>query len=550
MTGASVASSNPPPHPGANYLNHSHGLKSWLFTLDHKRIGIMYLIATTLFVFAGGLFAMLVRTELIAPGKTIMVEDTYNRMFTLHGAIMIFLFVIPAIPSAMGNFLLPIMLGAKDLAFPRINLFSFYLYVAGAIFFLASVALGGVDTGWTLYTPYSVESSSSVIPVTIGVFILGFSSVFTGLNFIVTIHKLRAPGMTWFRMPLFSWALYSTSVMQILATPVLGITVLLLTAERVLGLGIFNAALGGDPVLYQHFFWFYSHPAVYIMILPAMGVISELVSVHSHKHIFGYHAIAYSSIALAGLSFLVWGHHMFASGQSALLNTVFSALTFSVSIPSAVKVFNWIATMYKGSISLTTPMLYVLTFFAMFGIGGLTGLFLGSLATNIHLTDTYFIVAHFHYVMLGGTLIAFLGALHHWWPKMTGRMYSETLGRITCGIIFIGVNLTFFPQFIMGSLGMPRRYYDYSASEYLLQFRHHHVMSSVGAFLSGAGFLMMLGYLLWSLFRGAKAPPNPWGGATLEWRTPSPPPHENFDKQPLAGDPYDYSDVVEERAAT
>lgn len=529
-----------------NYITHRRGLWSWLVTLDHKRIGVLYLISIVLFMFVGGLFAMLLRTELIAPGKTIVSEDMYNQFFTLHGAIMIFLFIIPGIPSAMGNFILPLMLGAKDLAFPRLNLFSYYLYVAGAIFFLASIVLGGVDTGWTLYTPYSAQTSTSVIPVTLGVFVLGFSSVFTGLNFIVTIHKMRAPGMSWFRMPLFVWALYSTAVMQILATPVLAVTVLLLTAERALGLGIFDSSLGGDPVLFQHFFWFYSHPAVYIMILPAMGVMSELVSVHSRKHIFGYTAIAYSSVALAALSFLVWGHHMFTSGQSAMANMLFSALTFSVSIPSAVKVFNWIATMYKGSISLVTPMLYALSFFGLFGIGGLTGLFLGSLATDVHLTDTYFIVAHFHYVMLGGTVIAFLGALHHWWPKITGRMYHENLGRITCGLIFIGFNLTFFPQFVMGSQGMPRRYYDYSASEYLLAFRPYHVMSSIGGFLTGAAFVLMLGYLLWSLFRGRRAPANPWGGATLEWETTSPPLHENFDKQPIAGDPYDYSGLVEE----
>ncbi len=522
-----------------NYLTVRRGLMSWLLTLDHKRIGIMYLVSILSAFFLGGVFALLIRTELLTPQRTIMDADTYNQMFTLHGAVMIFLFIIPGIPAALGNFVLPIMLGAKDVAFPRLNLTSYYLYVFGAVFAVLSIATGGVDTGWTFYTPYSTTTNTSVIAMTAGAFILGFSSILTGLNFIVTIHKLRPAGMGWFTMPLLLWALYATAIIQVLATPVLGITLLLLIVERALGVGIFDPALGGDPVLYQHFFWFYSHPAVYIMILPAMGIISELISVFSRKHIFGYRFIAYSSVAIAVLGFLVWGHHMFTSGQSALANTIFSALTFSVSIPSAIKVFNWLATMYGGSIVLATPMCYALAFIFLFGIGGLSGLFLGTLATDVHLHDTYFVVAHFHYVMMGGTVIAFLGGLHYWWPKMFGRMYSELWGKIGAAVIFVGFNITFFSQFLMGSQGMPRRYYNY-----LPKFQAYHEWSSVGSYLMAVGFIVTAACLVHSLLRGPKAPANPWGAASLEWQCSSPPPVENFSTTPQPGDPYDFSGLV------
>jgi cytochrome c oxidase subunit 1 len=499
----------------------------------------MYLISILASFFLGGLLALLVRTELLTPQRTIVDAETYNQLFTLHGAVMIFLFIIPGIPAALGNFVLPMMLGAKDVAFPRLNLLSYHLWLLGALFALASIVLGAVDTGWTFYTPYSTTTGTSVVSVTLGVFILGFSSIFTGLNFVVTIHKMRPAGMGWFRMPLFLWGLYATAIIQILATPVLGITLLLLVVERVFGVGIFDPALGGDPVLFQHFFWFYSHPAVYIMILPAMGVISELVSVFSRKRIFGYKAIAYSSVAIAVLSFLVWGHHMFVSGQSSLANMIFSALTFSVSIPSAIKVFNWLATMYKGSIRLDTPMLYVLAFLFLFGIGGLTGLFLGALATDVHLHDTYFVVAHFHYVMMGGTVIAFLGGLHYWWPKMFGRMYSEKWGRIAALVVFVGFNLTFFTQFVMGSRGMPRRYYNYPE-----QYTAYHQLSTIGSYLMGAGFLIIAIYLLHSLVAGRRAPANPWGASSLEWQATSPPHPHNFAETPAMRDPYDFSDLV------
>ena len=522
-----------------SYLTHGKGILSWITTVDHKRIGILYLICILSSFLLGGMFALLMRTELLTPGKTFIDADTYNQLFTLHGAVMIFLFIIPGIPAALGNFILPVMLGAKDVAFPRLNLMSWYLWVIGAIFAVVSLVTGAVDTGWTFYTPYSMQTSSSVIAIVLGAFILGFSSIFTGLNFLVTIHRLRPPTMTWFKMPLFLWSMYGTAIMQVLATPVLGITLLLLILERTLGIGIFDPNLGGDPVLFQHFFWFYSHPAVYIMILPAMGVMSELFPTFSRKHIFGYKFIAFSSVAIAILSFLVWGHHMFTSGQSALTNMVFSALTFTVAIPSAIKVFNWIATMYKGSIQLYTPMLYALAFLFTFGIGGLTGLFLGSLAVDIHLHDTYFIVAHFHYTMFGGVVIAFLGALHYWWPKMTGRMYSEKAARVAFFLIFVGFNVTFFTQFLVGSLGMPRRYYNY-----LEEFTTYNVISSIGSYLMAIGFFLTAGYLINSLIKGKKAPDNPWGSNTLEWHTTSPPPWYNFKETPVVGDPYDYSNLV------
>jgi cytochrome c oxidase subunit 1 len=523
-----------------NYLTHTRGLFSWIFTLDHKRIGVMYMWSVLGAFLLGGIFALLVRTELLTPGPTITEDaNTYNQWFTLHGAIMVFLVIIPSIPAALGNIILPVMLGAKDVAFPRLNLFSYYLWVTGAILCVASLAMGGFDTGWTFYTPYSTTTTAGgVIPVLTAAFVLGFSSIFTGLNFVVTVHKLRPPGMTWFRMPLFLWALYATAIIQVLATPVLGITLLLLIVERTVNIGIFNPAMGGDPVLYQHFFWFYSHPAVYIMILPAMGIISEIIAVNSHRSIFGYRFIAFSSIAIAMFSFIVWGHHMFTSGQSALLNTLFSAISFSVAIPSAVKVFNWIATLYKGSVSLTTPMWYALAFLFLFTIGGLTGLHLATLSTDVHLHDTYFVVAHFHYVMMGSALIGMIGGLHHWWPKMTGKMYSERTGTAACIIIFIGFNVTFFTQFILGSKGMPRRYYDYQP-----EYQIYHVISTIGSYTMAFGFVLTAVSLFGSFFTGRKAPANPWGGRSLEWQCASPPPFDNFAKAPRVGDCYDFSVV-------
>ncbi|MDP7004735.1 MAG: cbb3-type cytochrome c oxidase subunit I [Phycisphaerales bacterium] len=524
-----------------NYLNHTKGIFSWLFTLDHKRIGIMYLVCVLIAFFLGGVFAMLLRFQLLTPDGTLLTQDQYNQAFTVHGAIMVFLVIIPAVPAVLGNFVLPIMLGAKDVAFPKLNLFSWWLWIFGLVFFLIALGSGGIDTGWTFYTPYSIDKASSmggVIPALIGAFILGFSSIFTGLNFIVTIHRLRPKGMTWFRMPLFLWGTYATAVIQVLATPVVGITLLLLIVERAYGIGIFDPAMGGDPVLYQHFFWFYSHPAVYIMILPAMGIVSELISVHSHKHIFGYKFIAYSSIAIAIFGFLVWGHHMFTAGQSQLMNVIFSLITFSVSIPSAVKVFNWLATMYKGSISWNASMLYGMSFIFIFGIGGLTGLYCATLATDVHLHESYFIVAHFHYTMMGSALIGFIGGIHHWWPKMTGKMYSELWSKIGWVLVFVGFNMCFFSQFMMGSKGMPRRYAQYAE---MPQFQSYHIWSTVGSVIMAIGFVVMLLYLLQSIFGGKKAPANPWGGRSLEWQCASPPPWDNFAEQPEVGDCYDYS---------
>ncbi len=525
-----------------NYLTHSSGFLSWALTLDHKRIGVMYLACIMSAFALGGALALMIRLHLwnpnLDPSQAWLSNKVYNQVFTLHGAVMVFLFIIPSIPAALGNFLLPIMLGSKDVAFPRLNLGSFYLWVTGACFFLFSIFATGLDTGWTFYTPYSIESQGPIVAATMGVFVLGFSSIFTGLNFIVTINTMRPPGMTWFRMPLFLWAVYSTSIIQVLATPVLGITMLLLAAERILGIGIFDAKLNGDPVAFQHFFWFYSHPAVYIMILPAMGIISELMSVHSHKGIFGYRMIAYSSVAIALFGFLVWGHHMFTAGMADVTAIVFSALTFTVSIPSAIKVFNWVGTMYKGTVSLNTPMLYALAFIFLFTIGGLTGLFLGALSMDMHLHDTYFVVAHFHYVMMGGTLVAFLGGLFHWWPKMTGKMFNDFWGIVSAAIVFVGFNLTFLPQFVLGTRGMPRRY-----ASYQLEFQDLHRLSTIGALMLGIGLLVAGLTLLHSLFYGKKAPRNPWGGATLEWECSSPPPHDNFSSAPAVGDPYEFSNI-------
>ena len=515
--------------PKTNYLNNGTTLKSWLLTKDHKRIAIMYLITVSIFFMAGGLYAATIRLELLTPASDLLNTQTYNKVFTAHGVLMIFFFLIPAIPAVLGNFFLPIMIGAKDLALPRINLLSLYIYWIAGLLAIWALLQGGVDTGWTFYVPYSSTFSNTyVLAVGLAVFINGFSSILTGLNFIVTVHTMRAPGMTWFRLPLFVWAHYAVSLVMVLGTPVIAITVLLLALERFAHIGIFDPAIGGDPILFQHLFWFYSHPAVYIMILPGMGVVSELISNFSRKKIFGYEFIAFSSIAIAVFGFLVWGHHMFVSGQSIYAGMVFSFLTMVVAVPSAIKMFNWTATLYKGSISYETPMLYGLGFMGLFLIGGLTGLFLGALGLDVHLTDTYFVVAHFHYVMVGGQVIAYLGGIHYWWPKMTGKMYSEFWGRISAMLVFVGFNLTFFPQFILGFMGMPRRYAAYPP-----EFQVLNIFSTAGASVLGIGLVMPVIYLAHSLIYGREAGPNPWMLPGLEWRTSSPPPTENFETTPV-----------------
>jgi cytochrome c oxidase subunit I len=520
-----------------NFYQAASGWKSWLYTLDHKRIGILYFYTTMLSLCVGGVFALLLRLELMYPGQQFFDPNTYNRLFTLHGAVMVFWFIIPAIPGIMGNFLLPIMIGAKDVAFPRLNLLSYYLLVLGMGINLYGILAGpGADTGWTFYTPYSIKSGSAVISMVVGVFVMGFSSILTGLNFIVTVHTLRCPGMTFFRMPLFVWAIYSTAILQVLATPVIGITLLLLVLERTLGIGFFDPSLGGDPVLFQHFFWFYSHPAVYIMILPAMGIISEVMPTMSQKTIFGYRAIAFSSLGLALVSFLVWGHHMFTSGQSPLANFIFSILTMATAVPSAVKMFNWVATMYRGSINLATPMLYAIGFLFTFGIGGITGIMLGTLSADIHFHDTYFVVAHFHYVMMGGAAIALFSGIFYWFPKMSGKMYNEFWGKASFWVFIIGFNITFLAQFVAGYNGMPRRYHDYEP-----MYAVWNLISTVGSWGVASGILLIIANCLWSAFRGAPAPANPWGGRTLEWSAQSPPVLENFDKVPtVTAGPYEY----------
>jgi cytochrome c oxidase subunit I len=533
----SEAASTDFPASRPNYLNAAYGLRSWLLTKDHKRIAILYLISVTVFFALGGLFAMGIRLELLTPEGDLTQADTYNRLFTMHGIAMVFFFLIPAIPAVLGNFLVPLMIGAKDLAFPRINLLSWYIYVLGGCFALYAMVTGGVDTGWTFYTPLStVFAKGAVISAALGVFISGFSSILTGLNFIVTIHRMRAPGLTWFRLPLFIWAHYATSLIMILGTPVVAITIVMVAAERVLHLGLFNPALGGDPVLFQHLFWFYSHPAVYIMVLPAMGVQSELIAAFSRKPVFGYKIVAFASIAIAVLGFLVWGHHLFLSGQSVYASVVFSVLSMLVAVPSAVKVFNWTATLYEGSISWDTPMLYALGFIGLFTIGGLTGVMIATLGIDVHLHDTYFIVAHFHYVMVGGTIMAYLGGLHYWWPKISGRLYPVFWSKISALLVFVGFNLTFFPQFIVGYLGMPRRYWSYPP-----EFQVLNVMSTAGASVLGVGYLLPLVYFIWSMRYGKFATANPWDATGLEWQTASPPPTFNFDVDPIVTeDAYDY----------
>jgi cytochrome c oxidase subunit 1 len=526
-----------PADSSVNYLNATYGIRSWLLTKDHKRIGLLYLATTTLMFFVGGGAAVLMRLHLIEPQGALFEPETYNKLFSTHGIIMVFFFMVPSIPATLGNFLIPLMIGARDVAFPKLNLLSWYVFVTGCIFALYATLSGGVDTGWTFYPPYSSSfSHTHVVAVALGVFIAGFSSILTGLNFIVTIHKMRAPGMRWFRLPLFIWAMYATSLIFVLGTPVIAITLFLLGLERILHVGIFDPAVGGDPLLFQHLFWFYSHPAVYIMILPGMGVVSELITAFSRKKIFGYSFVAFSSLSIAVISFVVWGHHMFVTGQSVYAGLVFSALSFLVAIPSAVKVFNWTATLYKGSISYEAPMLYALGFVGLFTIGGLTGLFLAALATDVHLNGTYFIVAHFHYVMVGGAVMAYLGGMHFWWPKITGRLYPDYWARFAAFMIFVGFNLTFFPQFVLGYLGMPRRYAVYPA-----EFQVLNVMSSAGASILGVGYLIPLIYLTWSMRYGPPAGPNPWGAKGLEWTTSSPPPTENFKEIPIVTeDAYNY----------
>lgn len=518
------------PEPArVNYLNAEYGLKSWLLTRDHKRIALLYLGSISFFFIIGGIYAMLIRLELLTPQGDLLQSTTYNKVFTQHGIIMVFFFLIPSIPATLGNFLVPIMIGAKDLAFPRINLLSWYIYMLGGFITIYALLAGGVDTGWTFYAPYSTTFSNSYVVATgIGIFISGFSSILTGLNFIVTVHTMRAPGMTWFRLPLFIWSMYATSLVMILGTPVIAITILMLAFERLARVGIFDPAIGGDPVLFQHLFWFYSHPAVYIMVLPSMGVVSELIANFSRKNIFGYSFVAFSSLAIAVFGFLVWGHHLFVSGQSVYAGMIFSFLSFAVAIPSAIKVFNWTATLYKGSISFDTPLLYALGFIGLFTIGGMTGLFLASLGVNVHVTDTYFIVAHFHYIMVGGAMFGYLGGLHYWWPKISGRMYPDGWGRFSALLIFAGFNLTFFPQFIAGYLGMPRRYHAYPP-----EFQVFNVLSTAGASILALGYLVPAIYLIWSMRYGRRAEANPWNLPGLEWRIQSPPLTENFTSTPI-----------------
>ncbi|MGN6466082.1 MAG: cytochrome c oxidase subunit I [Rhizobiaceae bacterium] len=519
------------------YLGAGHTIRSWIFTTDHKRIAILYTLTLTVFFFIGGIAIALVRIELVTPAQDFVTADEYNRLFTLHGIVMVWFFLVPSIPATFGNFLLPLMIGARDVAFPKLNLFSWYLTMIGGAFTIYMLLAGGVDTGWTFYTPYSsIYSNTHVIAAAIAVFVAGFGTIATGVNFIVTTHTMRAPGLTWFRLPLFVWSMYTVSIVIILATPVLAMALILMMAERFLGVPIFNPNEGGDPLLFQHLFWFYSHPAVYIMILPAMGVVSEVIPCFARRRLFGYDFMVYALAAIAVIGFFVWGHHMFVSGQSAYASLVFSFLSFIVAVPSAIKVFNWTATLYRGQITYEAPMLYSFGFVGLFTIGGLTGLFLASIPIDVQATDTYFVVAHFHYVMVGGTVSAFFAALHFWWPKITGRMYPETWARFAAVLMFFGFNFTFFPQFIMGWAGMPRRYGSYPP-----EFQIYHVLSSAGAAVLAIAYLLPFAYMIWSLRWGRRAPDNPWEATGLEWQTSSPPPKQNFETLPTVDSgPYDY----------
>jgi cytochrome c oxidase subunit I len=523
-----------------DFLNSETGVKSWLLTTDHKRIALLYLSSITVMFFVGALFALIIRLELLTPKGDLVQADTYNKMFTMHGLVMIFFFLIPSIPTVLGNFLIPLMIGAKDVAFPKLNLLSWYVYDIGALMFIYTILTGGIDTGWTFYTPLSTSFvASSVVVGALSIFVVGFSSILTSVNFIVTVHRLRAPGMTWGRLPLFVWASYATAVIIVLGTPLIAISMALIALERIFGIGFFDPLIGGDPLLFQHLFWFYSHPAVYVMILPGMGVVSEIMTCFSRKRIFGYSAMAMAILGIAVFSFLVWAHHMFVAGISVYSAIVFSMLSYFVAVPSAIKVFNWTATMYRGSIYLLTPMLYALAFVGLFTIGGMTGLFVASLGIDVHVTDSYFVIAHFHYIMVGGMVTAFMGGIHFWWPKISGRMYPEGWGKVAAAIMFIGFNLTFFPQFVLGYLGMNRRYWEYDP-----HFQVLNVLSSAGASILGIGYLLPLGYFIWSLRHGAPAGDNPWNAAGLEWTTTSPPPRENFEETPVVTTgAYDYTQL-------
>jgi cytochrome c oxidase subunit I len=519
----------------------SHGAHSWKdyfkVNTDHKVIGTQYVVTSFFFLFVGGLIAMLMRAELAQPGRQFVDAETFNGLFSVHASLLIFLFIIPVF-AGLANYVLPLMIGAPDMAFPRLNALSFWMLpVAGALMTASFLAPGGsFAAGWTAYAPLSTTQPIGQVFFTIGVQFAGASSIATALNFLVTIITMRAPGMSFFRMPLLVWANFSTSLLVVIATPFIAASQLFVLLDRALGFNFFDPAQGGDVLMYQHVFWFYSHPAVYIMMLPGFGIISEVLAVKSRKPVFGYRMMAFSLLAIVVLGFTVWAHHMFVSGMQSWIRIPMMVTTAIIAVPTGIKIFSWLATLWRGVLKLDTPMLFALGFITMFVCGGISGVMLAIIPFTIHVSDTYFIVAHIHYVLFGGSLFTIFAGVYYWFPKMTGRMYDETLGKIHFWTTFVFFNLTFAPMHVVGIEGMPRRVADYAD-----QFATWNLIISLASFGVGLSTLVFLYNMVVSWKGGPRAVANPWRALTLEWQVSSPPPIFNFDSVPtVVGGPYEY----------
>ncbi len=519
---------------------HHAGDRKWTdyftFCTDHKVIGIQYLVTAFFFYFIGGALAEVVRTELATPDPDFVSPEVYNQMFTMHGTIMIFLWIVPA-GAAFANYLIPLMIGADDMAFPRLNAVAFWMQPVGGILLIASFFVGAPQAGWTSYPPLSLISGKWGEELWIlCLLILGTASILGAINFVTTIFKMRAPDMDIHSMPLFCWAMLATSALILLSTPVLAAALILLSFDLMAGTAFFNPTGGGDPIVYQHLFWFYSHPAVYIMVLPFFGVISEILPVHSRKPIFGYRAIAYSGLAISFLGLIVWAHHMFTSGTPGWLRMFFMATTMIIAVPTGIKIFSWCATLWGGKLQLNSALLFAIGFLSSFLIGGLTGVMLAAAPFDIHVHDTYFVVGHFHYVLFGGSVFALFGAVYHWFPKMTGKMYNEMWGKIHFGMTFVGFNMTFLPMHYLGLQGMNRRIALYDP-----QFQPLNQVCTLGSYILALSTLPFLMSIILGLVNGKAAGRNPWRALTLEWQTTSPPSIENFDEPPvLWAGPYEY----------